>query len=288
MIRTLNALVGVVENDMAEEPDWASFARRHATTEYHLRRMFSALAGMPLSEYVRRRRMTLAAAELTQKDSTLLDVAIRHGYGSAEAFNRAFRSVHGAHPTLVREKGGPLRTQPMLRFRLSVEGDSPMNVTIATKPRLVLAGHAAEVPLIHEGINPHIQRHVDRITDEDNQRLQTVNDAEPTGILSVTSDLAPDAPEGSLLTYLHGVAVSDEDLVPDDLDTLTVEAGHWAVFTSEGPHPEALQQMWAATATEWFPSNPWRLRPGPTLLRFLSLSDTTATCELWMPVEEDE
>lgn len=66
MIGTLNALVELVERDPAEPIDAARLAREHATTEYHVRRMFSALAGMPLSEYVRRRRMTLAAAELVR------------------------------------------------------------------------------------------------------------------------------------------------------------------------------------------------------------------------------
>lgn len=73
-------------------------ARALGTTEYHLRRMFSALAGMPLSEYVRRRRMTVAAADVVRGKGDLLRIAVRHGYGSTEAFGRAFRAVHGAGP----------------------------------------------------------------------------------------------------------------------------------------------------------------------------------------------
>ncbi|GAB3061048.1 AraC family transcriptional regulator [Sediminivirga luteola] len=287
MIRTLNALVAAVEEELTEEIDWAGFARRHATTEYHLRRMFSALAGMPLSEYVRRRRMTLAAADLTHGGDRLLDVAMKYGYGSAEAFGRAFHSVHGASPATVRRDGGPLRTQSTLRFRLSVEGNVPMDVTITAKPELVLAGHAVEVPLIYEGVNPHIQKHVASITDEQNLRLKQLNDGEPAGILAVTYGSDPDAAEGSLLTYMHGVALSEGTEVPAGLDSITVESGDWAVFSSQGPHPEALQKLWAATATDWFPSNPWRLRPGPTLLRYLSFTGAEASCELWMPVEKD-
>ena len=71
---------------------------RSGTTEYHLRRMFSSLAGMPLSEYVRRRRMTVAAAEVVSGSGDLLGIAVRYGYGSAEAFGRAFQSVHGVSP----------------------------------------------------------------------------------------------------------------------------------------------------------------------------------------------
>ncbi|KJQ53905.1 AraC family transcriptional regulator [Microbacterium sp. SA39] len=285
MIGTLNALIDLVEAHAAEEIDVARFAREHGTTEYHLRRMFSSLADMPLSEYVRRRRMTVAAAELVAGAPNVLDVAVRHGYGSIEAFGRAFRAVHGIGPVDARRDGGPLRTQPTLRFRLSVEGSTPMDVTITHLPELVLAGHSAEVPLIHTGVNPHIQEHIAAIPAEEHVRLKELGDAEPVGILAVTSDVEPDAPEGSMLTYLHGVAVQISTPVPDDLDVLRLEEGSWAVFAARGPFPETLQNLWAATATEWFPSNPWRLRPGPSIVRYLEFTDAYASCELWLPVE---
>jgi AraC family transcriptional regulator len=285
MIATLNSLVDLVERHIQEDLDVAAFAREHGTTEYHLRRMFSTLAGMPLSEYVRRRRMTLAATDLVRGEPNLLAVAVRYGYGSVEAFGRAFRSVHSTDPGDVRRDGGPLSTQPTLRFRLSVEGSTPMDVTIVDKPAFVLAGHQATVPLIHVGVNPHIQAHIASIAPEEHARLKALGDAEPTGILAVTADIEPDAPEGSPLTYLHGVALNAGTAVPEDLDAIRLEPGRWAVFRSSGPFPDALQNLWAATATEWFPSNPWRLRPGPSIVRYLELTDTHATCELWLAVE---
>ena len=160
-----------------------------------------------------------------------------------------------------------------------------MEVTIRDRPAFVLTGYSAHVPLIHEGINPHIQSHIAAIPPEEHVRLKELGDTEPAGILAVTADLEPDAPEGSMLTYLHGVALTADTPVPGDLDTITVEAGAWAVFSSTGPHPDTLQRLWAATATDWFPSNPWRLRPGPSILRYLELTETHASCQLWLPVE---
>lgn len=285
MIGTLNALVDLIEADTRDDIDIAGFARVHGTTEYHLRRMFSALAGMPLSEYVRRRRMTLAGAELVAGAPNVLDVAVRHGYGSIEAFGRAFRAVHGISPVDARRDGGPLRTQPTLRFRLSVEGSIQMDVTIITTPELVLVGHAARVPLIHEGANPHIQAHIASIAPEEHARLKALSDAQPEGMLAITADIAQDAPEGTELTYLHGVSVQPATAVPHDLDVVRVEEGAWAVFAATGPFPATLQTLWAATATEWFPSNPWRLRPAPSIVRYLEFTRTHASCELWLAVE---
>lgn len=287
MISALNRLVDLVEEHIAEEFDVRGVAAEVGTTGYHLRRMFSSLAGMPLSEYVRRRRMTLAAADVVQGEDDLLTIAVRHGYGSTEAFGRAFRAVHGAGPGEVRREGGPLRTQPQLRFHLTVEGSVPMDTRLIDRPAFRLIGHAARVPLVHHGVNPHIQEHITALPPEAHPRLKALGDTEPGGLLQVSDDVDPDGREGTELTYLHGVAVSRGAPVPDDLDAIEVPAGKWAVFSTAGPHPQALQTAWAATATEWFPSNPWRLRPGPSIVAVLERADdfSTASCELWLPVE---
>lgn len=287
MLAALNRLVDAVESAPGEEPDLAMVAAAHGTTEYHLRRMFSSLAGIPLSEYVRRRRMSLAAADLVASSDDLLTVAVRHGYGSTEAFGRAFRAVHGIGPSEARRDGGPFRSQQPVRFRLTVEGKDPMHVRITDQPGFRLVGHATKVPLVYEGVNPHIQEHVASIPMEEHLRLKELSNATPGGLLQVTLEPHPAEGEGSELTYLHGVAVTAETAVPDDLDAIVAPAGSWAVFTTEGPHPQALQETWAATAAEWFPSNAWRLRPGPSLVAVLEHNEdfTTATCELWLPVE---
>ncbi|MGD6979928.1 MULTISPECIES: AraC family transcriptional regulator [Citricoccus] len=286
MIEILNRLIDEIEQHLGEDLDIDELAAAMGTTGYHARRMFSSLAGMPVSDYVRRRRMTVAAADLVG-DEDLLAVAVRYGYGSTEAFGRAFRSVHGVSHGFVRRHGGPLRSQPLLRFRLTVEGSTPVDARIVARPDFRLIGHAARVPLIHEGVNPHIQRHVESLPASEHERLKGLSNTSPLGLLQVSAGLDPDYAEGSELTYLHGVAVSAETRIPEDLDTIVVDAGMWVIFRTSGAHPEALQEAYAASATEWFPSNPWRLRPGPSIVSVLDRAPdfSTSTCEIWFPIE---
>lgn len=105
----LTQLVDFIDGHLIEEIHADDLAVSLGMTKYHLRRMFSSLAGMPLSGYLRRRRMTVAAADVLEKGE-LLAIAVRDGYGSIEAFSRAFRSVHGVGPGEVRRDGGPLRS----------------------------------------------------------------------------------------------------------------------------------------------------------------------------------
>jgi AraC family transcriptional regulator len=286
VIDVLNRVVDFVEEHLTEDIDVASLTSGLGTTEYHVRRMFSSLAGMPLSEYIRRRRMTVASADVLD-GRDLLGTAVRFGYGSTEAFNRAFRAVHGVSPADARRDGGPLRTQSQLRFRLTVEGNTTMDTRIDDRPAFRLVGHQTRVPLIHHGVNPQIQAHIASLPDAEHHRLKDLSNTAPAGLLQVSADVDPDYTEGSELTYMHGVAVSGGTSVPGDLDVIEVAPGSWAVFRTSGPYPAALQSTWSATASEWFPSNPWRLRAGPSIVAILDRAAdfSSATSELWLPVE---
>ena len=134
MLEHLNRAMEDIERNLDQEIDVAELARTAMTSEYHFRRLFSMLAGMPLSEYVRRRRLTVAGAEVLDGGRTLLDIAVRYGYTSGEAFARAFRSMHGVGPGEARRDGAVLVSQPRMSFRLIVEGSSSMEYRIIEKP----------------------------------------------------------------------------------------------------------------------------------------------------------
>ncbi|MFJ8850060.1 GyrI-like domain-containing protein [Streptomyces sp. NPDC102437] len=287
MLEELNQAMEYIECRLGQEIEAAELARIAMTSEYHFRRMFSALAGMPLSEYVRRRRLTLAGAEVLGGERTLLEVAVRHGYSSGEAFARAFRAMHGVGPGEARRTGAVLRSQPRMSFRLVVEGSSSMEYRIVTKDEFRVAGRKARVPLVHEGVNPAIAEFVRGIDKETVARIAALSDQQPEGIVQVSDNLDRSRAEGTELDYYQGVVTDSRD-VPEDLDVLVVPAGAWAVFENTGPFPQALQYLWRDVFTQWFPSNPYRSRPGPEILRArLSEGGARGEAELWIPVEPD-
>ncbi|BBC34205.1 putative AraC family transcriptional regulator [Streptomyces graminofaciens] len=291
MLERLNQAMGYIEDHLDEVVDVAEVARVAATSEYHLRRMFSALAGMALSEYVRRRRLTVAGAEVLAGREPLLTIAVRYGYGSGEAFARAFRVMHGVGPGEARRGGTALVSQPRLTFRLTVEGSSSMRYRVVDRPAFAVVGFKARVPLVHTGPNQAIIDFVRGIEPQARERLEKLSDQDPQGILAVCDDLDPGRAEGTELDYYHGVVTSAapvEGAGSDGMSVLDVPAGTWAVFTTSGPVPEAIQYLWRDVFTEWFPSNPYRSRPGPEILRtHLSPDGTEADAELWLPVERE-
>ena len=111
-----------------------------------------------------------------------------------------------------------------------------METRIADQPAFRLVGHAARVPLIYHGANPHIEAHIASVPEAEHPRLKALSNTEPAGLLQVSADVDPDYAEGTELTYLHGVAVSEGTPVPTDLDMIEVPPGAWAVFRTSGPY----------------------------------------------------
>ncbi|MFE7323900.1 GyrI-like domain-containing protein [Streptomyces sp. NPDC057565] len=284
MLEQLNQAMEHIESHLDQPIDVADLAHISVTSEYHFRRLFSALAGIPLSEYIRRRRLTVAGAEVLADERTLLEVAVRYGYSSGEAFARAFRAVHGVGPGEARRTGAALRSQPRMSFRLIVEGSSSMRYRIVEKEEFRVVGKKARVPLVHEGINSAIADFIRGIDPETLRRITALSDQEPEGIVGASDQLDPSRAEGSELDYYHGVVTHAE--APEDMDVLAVPAGMWAVFENSGPFPRALQYLWRDVFTQWFPSNPYLSRQGPEILRVRPTQDgERADAELWIPVE---
>ena len=96
--------------------------------------MFEVITGLTAGEYVRRRRLSLAAMELASGDAKIIDVALRYGYDSPDAFAKAFRKMFGCTPTEARRPGARLRSYPPITFSITLKGAHAMEYRIETKP----------------------------------------------------------------------------------------------------------------------------------------------------------
>jgi AraC family transcriptional regulator len=219
----------------------------------------------------------------------VLEVAVKYGYGSADAFTRAFKAMHGMTPSDARRPGAVLRSQSRMGFHLTIKGHSEMQHRLTELDSFRIAGRMTRIPIVYEGHNTAIADFTKSLPDDLNNRLLALADVEALpGLLFATANQEGDGPNDSWCDYYHSVATTaPADALPADLAVLEVEPATWIAFRGEGPFPHALQNLWAESFGEWFPSNPYRALPGPSLLTILDTSDdgTRGSGELWMPVE---
>jgi len=139
-IERLNQAIVYLEERMTEEIDYVQVAKIASCSSYHFQRMFSYIAGVPLSDYIRRRKMTLAAIDLQSGDEKIIDVALKYGYASPTAFNRAFQSIHGIAPSRTKEEGVLLKSYPIISFKLTAKGVEEMEFKIEKKDAIRMLG----------------------------------------------------------------------------------------------------------------------------------------------------
>ncbi|PSK93638.1 AraC family transcriptional regulator [Murinocardiopsis flavida] len=287
MLDRLNKALAHIEEDPGAPVDVAAMARTALTSEHHLRRMFAALAGMPLAEYVRRRRLTLAGAEVMEGRRTLLAIAVDHGYSSAEAFTRAFRAMHGVTPGQARRTGAALVSQSRLAFHLTIEGSTTMRYRIIDKDAFALVGLSNRIRNVAFGPNPDMAAFTEAVDDTTWELLDSVGDREPSGALSATVALEDGAEFGDEIDYW--IAAATTGPTPDGMERLEVPAATWAVFPFERvAFPHGLQELWRAVYTEWFPAHPaYRTAPGPALVAVDDEEEPDlGSGHVWLPVEK--
>ncbi len=283
-LERMNLALTYIEENLADEIDMQQVERLALCSEYHFRRMFSFLAGIPLSEYIRRRRLTLAAFELLHSDVSVIDTAVKYGYSSPDAFTRAFVSLHDVTPTEARATGQSLKAFPRMTFQLTIQGVSEMNYRIEEKTAFGIVGIMRRVPLIYEGVNPEIAAMWESLDEEMITTLKALSNVAPMGLISASTNFSEGRLDGGALDHYIGVATTKAPM--KNLIRLEVPAYTWAVFESVGPFPDTLQNIWGRIYAEWFPTSGYEQVKGPEILwnENKDIMSPTFRSEIWIPV----
>jgi AraC family transcriptional regulator len=285
VLKNMNTAMKYIEENLTNEIDFKVVARLAHCSEYHFKRMFSFLAGITLSEYIRRRRLSLAAFELHNRNVKVIDVAMKYGYNAPDSFTRAFLNLHGVTPSEARNNGQQLKAYPLMTFQLSIKGGNEMNYRIEQKEAFNIVGIMKRVPIVFEGENPEIAAMWQSLTMEKIEQLQKLSNVEPKGMIQASTNFSEERMEGKgELDQYIGVTTTQEN--PANFSKLEVPDLTWAIFESIGPFPNTLQETWGRIYSEWFPSSNYQVTEGPEILSIKSkdLSSPSVKCEIWIPV----
>lgn len=283
-LKQLNLAMRYIEANLADEIDFQKVAQLACCSEYHFRRMFSFLSGMSLGEYIRHRRLSQAALELRNSGIKVIDLAVKYGYDSPDAFSRAFQGLHGLTPTEARMEGVLLKAVPPMTFQLTIQGGNEMDYRIIEKDAFYIVGLKQRVSLRYEGVNPEIAAMWASLTEDDIRTLKQLSNVEPSGLLSASLNFTEGRAEGTELDQFIGVASNAP--YAGKWQVLAVPASTWGVFTARGKFPDELQSVWARIYSEWFAISGYEISEGPEIL-WNESKDTSLPnyhSEIWIPI----
>lgn len=283
-LENMNNAIEYIENNLQERMDYEKVAQAAYCSVYHFQRMFTFITNIPLSEYVRRRKMTLAAFELQNSDIKVIDLALKYGYDSPESFTRAFQLLHGITPTSARRLGTNIKAYPRISFQITIKGDSEMNYKIVKKEAFQVYG-------------------IERVFDtKDGENLRAIPDFWTELIKNGNYEkLAKSANYPSTINSVCGYRDMTGTMFPymicglktplsetKGYTIVDVPSSTWAIFVNE-PHnidetSKETQALIARVYTDWLPTSNYEIIPGYEFEMYYSTIDGKCYEEAWYRV----
>lgn len=269
----MNRAIDYLEDHLCDDIDPIEISRILVCPYSVFNRSFSAITGIQLSEYIRRRRLSQATYDLQNTGQRILDIAIKYGYDSADAFTVAYKRLHGIVPQEARRSDVNLKYYARLTFTLMITGVQEMNYKVIEKKAFRVLG-------------------IRRITPYGGGTWGIVKSE---GLADKMSGIGGHACDLGLCfgfdsegnnDYMCGIEYSGEDI--PGFDFYQYPDMTWLVFTAKGTiSGNELGNTWKRIYGEFMPQSAYVQQDVPTIERYVEWNESSDVClvEIMIPVK---
>lgn len=288
-ITGIQKAIDYIEQHLTDEIDYETAAREAYSSSFHFQRVFSILCGFTLGEYVRMRRLSLAANDIIHTDEKIIEIAMKYGYDSPESFTRAFTRFHGVTPSEAK-RGAVVKSFSRLSVKLTLIGGTTMDYRIEKVDALKIVCKKKQVTKPENATaTADISAFWDDCTaDGTIKNILGYFPKEPRlkGLLGIcfSCDM-----EANKFPYGIGVEYDGRPLADDSLEVVEIPENTYAVFACRGKMPESFSDTYKKIVTEFFPQNPrYEYGQGVELEVYPSddVDNPNYYCEIWIAVKE--
>ena len=277
-IERFNNVINYIEENITQQIDYGEIAKIACCSSYHFQRMFTYMAGIPLSEYIRKRKMSLAAVDLQSGNEKVIDIAGKYGYNSPTAFNRAFQSIHRISPSAVKSGNVYVKSFPPLSFKIVVKGVEELNYRIEAKEAFRIIGVSAPLSKeLEENFFVIPQMWQNCVINGTIEKLSQMISTSPTGLLGIS--ICNDTEQ-----WKYFIAVATAQLCPE-FEEYTVPATTWAIFPGTGTN-QSVQELERRIFTEWLPTSGYEYGNAPDIEVYINPDPENTVFEVWVPVRK--
>ncbi|NKF06560.1 helix-turn-helix domain-containing protein [Clostridium gasigenes] len=255
------------------------------SSRYHFQRVFYALTGFTVTQYIRNRRLTLAAEELVATDKRVIDIALKYGYENPEAFTKAFKRLHGISPSALKKLDGKIKAFTKISFQISIKGECEIIYRIVEKGDFKVFGAGFVTTTVNDAAYEEIPKFINKISK--NGIHDRINGLLGNSKGTLLNGFHYGFEEDGTRKYIMGAEQFEED-VPAEFTILEVPKLTWAVFEGNGAVPNNLiiQDIWRRIYSEWFPSSGFEQAEGPCIEKNFWNDEKQSgyRCEVWIPI----
>lgn len=263
-----------MEENLTEELNVKDIAKRAFLSPFYFQRIFGAVCGIGVGEYIRCRRLTLAGEELTGSNARVIDIAAKYGYDSPDSFNRAFQRFHGIAPSAARKAGARLVSFAPVKIDQTLEGVHMMEYRIVEKPQFTVMGVSRRF---------HPETSYQKIPEYWTEMFSQP-DLPLMGVYGICMD--DNGADGEFDYWIADNYIPWKE-IPAGCKTMVIPGGTWAVFpckmkTLQDTNTRMWQQ-WLPGCREYKLSGSFNLEVyGPPC----EADQGETNVELWLPVEK--
>ncbi|MFQ3543036.1 AraC family transcriptional regulator [Halobacillus rhizosphaerae] len=261
-LECIQRTIDYIEENLHEKLTLENLAEIAHFSPFHFHRLFQAMVGVPVMDYVRKRRMTKAAERLFYTDDKIITIALDAGFQYQESFHRSFKKIYGVSPKQYRnaeQLRGPFRSKACLSTR-HLSGGQKMEPKFLTKPAFHIIGYELKTKNMEGQNNNDIPQFWQQYIQN---RLgfnipHPLNNDEELGICT---DFSPETGE---FVYIIGMEVKEGTDAPDGLVYRSFPQLEYVVFTTpqsdNESFPSTIQSTWNYIFSEWFPESNYEHR----------------------------
>lgn len=268
-----------IESHFAQELSLEEIAQVSGVSRFYLSRAFGQSTGHSIMRYVRGRRLSEAARSLCDGAPDILSVALDWGYGSHEAFTRAFRDQFGATPEAVRAQ----RCLEGIELVEAIRRDRTMTVQLQ-QPRLERRG-----TLLIAGLSERYTYETCQRIPLQWQRFVPFIGHIPNQVGMTTYGAIANSDEAGNIEYIAGVEVSSFDDVPAELTRLRIPEHDYAIF-EHNDHISTIRNTWDNIFNRWIPELGLNVDDAPELEVYGKDFDPQTgfgRVEIWIPIPKN-
>ncbi len=268
----MNNAIDYVESNLSCEINEKEIGKITACSFSLFQGSFTQISGITLSEYIRRRRLTCAAHDIQNTDGKIIDIALKYGYQSADAFSVAFKRLHGVTPKDARRSGVKLTFYCRLRFALTIEGVDKMDYTTIERVSFKVIGVRRTTPygggtwaiVKSNGSNEAVKELSDHFFD-----------------LGLCFGFGEDGSND----YMCGIEWDKKDAA--GFESFEYPAATWLKFEAKGTiSGQTLGSVWKRINDEFLPQSKYKKSGLPTIEKYVAWDEAEDICnvEVWIPV----
>lgn len=271
-INELKKAIDYIEDNLDKDINFEIVAKEVGMSAFYFHRIFSAIIGISPTAYIRNRRLTVAAQDISKNNENIVDIAFKYGFESHEAFSRAFKNFHGVVPKMAKTNGNEFKNFSKANLDIEANTNSILNYRIESRDII-------KVSAIFRNFNIENKNDIPKYWGElkENGTLQIISENYGKDLLGICIGTQSD------FEYKYGIGIElkDDKIINNETEIIEIPKSTWVVFKCEGQDEKDINELWSRIYREFFITSSYK----QCMDIDFELYDDKNT-EIWIPISK--